>query len=42
MNDILQYLKTHNEGLDAELMQAVGISLGDVRKHIIDLAAKAR
>ncbi len=40
MNDILQYLKTHSEGLDAELTQAVGISLGDVRKQIIDLTAE--
>lgn len=40
MNDILQYLKTHSEGLDAELTQAVGISLGDVRKQIIDLTTK--
>ncbi len=40
MNDILQYLKIHGERLDTEIAQAVGISLGDVRKQITDLTAK--
>ena len=40
MNEILQYLKTHGERLDAEIAKAVGMSLTDVRKHLIELAAK--
>lgn len=40
MKEILQYLKTHGERLDADIAQAVGVSLTIVRKHLIELAAK--
>jgi predicted transcriptional regulator len=40
MNEILQYLKTHGEQLDAEIAQAVGMSLINVRKHLDELTAK--
>ncbi len=40
MNEILKYLKKHGERLDAEIAQAVGISLVDVRKQLIELTAK--
>lgn len=40
MNEILQYLKTHGERLDAEIAQAVGLSVANVRKHLVELAAK--
>ncbi|BAN35379.1 hypothetical protein SCD_n01558 [Sulfuricella denitrificans skB26] len=40
MKEILQYLKKHGEQLDAEIAEAIGISLTDVRLHISELAAK--
>jgi DeoR/GlpR family transcriptional regulator of sugar metabolism len=40
MNEVLQYLKTHGERLDAEIALAVGVSLTIVRKHLIELTAK--
>ena len=40
MNEILQYLKIHGERLDAEIAQAVGLSLVNVRKQLAELAAK--
>lgn len=40
MNEILQYLKTHGERLDAEIAEAVGMSLTKVRIQLSDLAAK--
>jgi len=40
MNEILQYLKTHGEQLDAELAEAAGISLSKVRLYLAELAAK--
>lgn len=40
MKEILEYLKTHGERLDAEIAQAVGISLAKVRIQLLDLAAK--
>ncbi|MBU1978384.1 MAG: winged helix-turn-helix transcriptional regulator, partial [Gammaproteobacteria bacterium] len=40
MEKILQYLKKHGEQLDAEIAEAIGISLTDVRLHIAELAAK--
>jgi DNA-binding IclR family transcriptional regulator len=40
MNEILQYLKTHGERLDAEIAEAVGMSLAKVRIQLSELAAK--
>jgi DeoR/GlpR family transcriptional regulator of sugar metabolism len=40
MNEILQYLKTHGERLDAEIAEAVGMSLVNVRIQLSELAAK--
>jgi len=40
MNEILQYLKTHGERLDAEFAEAVGMSLAKVRIQLSELAAK--
>ena len=40
MNEILQYLKKHGEQLDAEIAEATGISLTNVRLHLSELAAK--
>jgi DeoR/GlpR family transcriptional regulator of sugar metabolism len=40
MKEILLYLKTHGERLDAEIAQAVGVSLTTVRKHLIEMTAK--
>jgi len=40
MKEILQYLKTHGEQLDAEIAEATGISLTKVRLHLSELAAK--
>jgi predicted ArsR family transcriptional regulator len=40
MKEILEYLKTHGERLDAEIAQAVGISLAKVRIQLLELAAK--
>jgi predicted ArsR family transcriptional regulator len=40
MKEILQYLKINGERLDAEIAHAVGMSLANVRKHLIELAAK--
>lgn len=40
MNQILQYLKVNGEKLDAEIAQALGISLANVRKQLIELADK--
>lgn len=40
MKEILQFLKKHGESLDAEIAVATGISLGKVRLHLSELAAK--
>ena len=40
MNEILQYLKTHGERLDAEIAQAVGLSLAKVRIQLAEMTAK--
>lgn len=40
MNEILQYLKVHGEKLDADIAQALGISLANVRKHLVELGDK--
>lgn len=40
MNEIIQYLKTHGERLDAEIAQAVGLTLSNVRKQLLELADK--
>lgn len=40
MKEILQYLKTHGERLDAEIAQAVGLSLTNVRKVLTELTVK--
>ncbi len=40
MNEILQYLKTHGERLDAEIADAVGMSLAKVRIQLSEMAAK--
>lgn len=40
MNEILQYLKTHGERLDAEIAQAVGLSLAKVRVELVEMTAK--
>jgi predicted ArsR family transcriptional regulator len=40
MKEILLYLKTHGERLDAEIAQAVGISLSAARKHLVEMVAK--
>jgi DNA-binding IclR family transcriptional regulator len=40
MNQILQYLKTHGERLDAEIAEAAGLSLSKTRLHLAELAAK--
>jgi transcription initiation factor IIE alpha subunit len=40
MNEILQYLKMHGEQLDSEIAQAVGLSVANVRKQLVELAAK--
>jgi DNA-binding Lrp family transcriptional regulator len=40
MKEILQYLKTHGEQPDTEIAKAVGLSVANVRKHLVELAAK--
>jgi predicted ArsR family transcriptional regulator len=40
MNKILQYLKKHGESLDADLAEAVGLSLAEIRIQLTELAAK--
>lgn len=40
MNEILQYLKTHGERLDAEIAEAAGLSLSKTRLYLAELAAK--
>ncbi|OIQ85380.1 hypothetical protein GALL_327740 [mine drainage metagenome] len=40
MNEILQYLKTHGEQLDAEIAQGLGMPLAKVRNHLNELTAK--
>lgn len=40
MEEILQYLKTHGERLDAKIAEDIGISLTKVRQHLSELAAK--
>lgn len=40
MNEILQYLKTHGERLDAEIAEAVGMSLAKVRIQLSEMTAK--
>ena len=39
MNEILQYLKNRGECLDSEIAQAIGISLADAKKKILELPA---
>ena len=40
MKEIIQYLKAHGERLDAEIAQAVGISLSAARKYLVEMTAK--
>ena len=40
MNQILQYLKSNGEKLDAEIAEAAGISLSKTRFYLTELAAK--
>ncbi|OIR10508.1 hypothetical protein GALL_78210 [mine drainage metagenome] len=40
MNEILQYLKTHGERLDAEIAEAVGMSLAKVRIQLSEMTIK--
>jgi hypothetical protein len=40
MKEILLYLKSHGEQLDAEIAVATGISIANVRLHLSELAAK--
>ncbi len=40
MNEILQYLKTHGERLDAEIAEAVGMSLTKVRIQLSEMTIK--
>lgn len=42
MKEILEYLKKHGEQLDAEIAEATGISLTDVRLQLSELAAKGQ
>lgn len=39
MKDILQYLETHGERLDAEIAAALGLSLATARTRLSQLAA---
>ena len=39
MNEILQYLKTNGEKLDAEIAEGAGLSLSKTRNYLADLAA---
>ena len=40
MDKILQYLKKHGESLDADIAEAVGISLDAARTYLSEFAAK--
>lgn len=40
MNEILQYLKAHGERLDAEIAEAVGLSLSKAHCYLSELFAK--
>ena len=40
MNKILQYLKKHGESLDADLAEAAGLSLAEIRIQLAELAAQ--
>ncbi|TXT23366.1 MAG: hypothetical protein FD134_2166 [Gallionellaceae bacterium] len=40
MNEILQYLKKNGEQLDTEIAVATGISLANVRRHLLELTSK--
>jgi transcription initiation factor IIE alpha subunit len=40
MKEILQYLEKHGERLDTEIAIATGISLSNVRIHLLELTAK--
>jgi DNA-binding Lrp family transcriptional regulator len=40
MNEIIQYLKINGERLDAEIAEAVGISLAKVRIELSELTAR--
>lgn len=42
MNEILQYLKSHGEQLDAEIAAATGLSLADAHRRLSDLAANGQ
>ncbi|MEI7842669.1 MAG: ArsR family transcriptional regulator [Gallionellaceae bacterium] len=39
-NQILQYLKTHGERLDAEIVTAIGLPLAKTRQLLLELVAK--
>jgi DNA-binding IclR family transcriptional regulator len=39
-NQILQYLKTHGEKLDAEIVAAIGLPIAKTRQLLTDLVAK--
>lgn len=40
MNEILEYLKTHGEMLDAEIAKAANLSLSKTRLYLTELASK--
>ena len=40
MNEILQFLKKHGEGLDAEIASGAGLSLSKTRLYLAELTAK--
>jgi hypothetical protein len=40
MNEILQYLKTHGERLDAEIALATGTTLANVRLRLSELSER--
>lgn len=40
MNEILEYLKTHGERLDAEIAEATGTTLAKVRLRLSELSEK--
>jgi DeoR/GlpR family transcriptional regulator of sugar metabolism len=40
MNEILQYLKTHGERLDAEIAEALGLSLAIAQSYLSELTER--
>jgi hypothetical protein len=42
MNEILQYLKKHDQKLDIEVAEATGISLANVRFQLLELSTKGK